>query len=104
VRITSLTEVPVSRAVANLSALVEVLRIVGEDRYATFFDGIIADLLRAGGPEEVREVAARGLAAFGGMNSVNDLVVMDGSVPDIENNRAIDERREAVYDALTHLI
>lgn len=103
-RITSSTEAPVPRAVANLSALVEVLRIVGEERYATFFDGVIGDLLHAGDPGEVREAAARGLAAFGGMNSVNDLVVMDGSVPDIENNRAIDERREAVYDALTHLI
>ncbi len=94
----------VDTAVADLSALVEVLRTVGQERYATFFDGVIGDLRHAGDPGEVREAAARGLAAFGGMNSVNDLVVMDGSVPDIENNRAIDGRREAVYDALTHLI
>lgn len=99
-----MTAEPVDAAVANLSALVEVLRTVGQERYAKFFDGIIGDLLRAGEPEEIREAAARGLAIFGGMNSFTDLVVMDRSVPDIDNNREIDERREAVYEALTRLI
>ena len=95
---------PLDAAVANLSAFSGVLRTVGQERYATFFDGVIDDLLHAGDPGEVRGAAARGLAAFGGMNSVNELVVMDGSVPDVESNRRIDQRREAVYDALRRLI
>ncbi|WZH38265.1 MAG: hypothetical protein PIR02_06250 [Microbacterium enclense] len=94
----------VDRAVGHLSALAEVLRTVDEDRYATFFDGVIGDLLQAGTPDEVGEAAARVRAIFGGMNSFTDLVVMDGNVPDIENNRKIDELREDVYDSLTRLI
>jgi len=94
----------VDSALAHLSTLAEVLRTVDEDRYATFFDGVIGDLLRAGSPDEVREAASRGLAVFGGMNSFTDLVLMDGNVPDIEKNRRIDEGREAVYDSLTRLI
>lgn len=99
-----MTTEPIDHAVGHLTALADVLRTVEEDRYATFFDGVVGDLLRAGSPEEAREAAARGLAVFGGMNSFTDLVVMDGNVPDIENNRKIDELREAVYDSLTRLI
>lgn len=94
----------VERAVAHLTALTEVLRTVGEDRYAAFFDAVIGDLVHSGGSEEVLKAAARGLAVFGGMNSFTDLVVMDGDGPDVENNRRIDELRDAVYDSLTRLI
>ncbi|MDF2048258.1 hypothetical protein [Microbacterium sp. Kw_RZR3] len=94
----------VDSAVADVVTLAQALRTVDEDRYATFFDGVARDLLRAGSPDEVREAAARGLAVFGGMNSFTDLVLMDGIVPDVENNRRIDERREAVYDSLRRLV
>ena len=99
----SVTAELVGEVVATISALSDALRHVDEDDLARFFDRLAADLIHASGPEEIREAVQRGLSIYRGMASFNDLVLMDGTRPDVEGNRRIDELRSAVYDGLTRL-
>ena len=90
--------------VATITALSAALKRADEVRLAAFFDRLAADLLQASGTRETRDAARRGLAMYGGMGSFNDLVLMDGTAPDIAGNRRLDELRVAVHAGLTRLI
>ncbi len=93
----------VDDAIAQVSALAEVLESVGATRYAEFFARLEGDLRHASDAGDIREAVHRGLAMYGGMNTFNDFVLMDGTTPDIANNRRIDALRTAVYDSLLRL-
>ncbi len=94
----------VDDAITQVAALVEVLDSAGAARYAEFFARLEGDLRHASDPRDVRETVQRGLAMYGGMNSFNDLVLMDGDAPDIDTDRRMDAMRTAVYDSLLRLV
>lgn len=91
-------------AVCKIKALTHFLRSVREDQYGQIFDQLAEDLFGATGTDDGREVVHRGLAMFAGMNSFNDLVIMDGMVADSVNSNRLDELRTDVFDALVRLI
>jgi len=78
----------------------EVLAEVGEPGFASAMSRLRSALQNAETPEERRPILSQGLAFFGGMNSLNDVVIMQGSKPDIEANRRVDRLRTRVYDLL----
>lgn len=78
----------------------ELLQEVGEPGFASSMSRLRAALLDADTSEERRHIISQGLSFFGGMNSLNDVVIMQGTKPDIEANRRLDRLRTTVYDLL----
>ncbi|MBP6684744.1 MAG: hypothetical protein KA158_04915 [Leucobacter sp.] len=64
----------------RLQPLIVFLRSTGDVQFSRFFSRVRSDLSTAGSNRERRAAAQRGLAAFAGMNSFNDLVIMGGTM------------------------
>ena len=90
-------------AVSKIMDLANLMDSLGERRYGGAFEHLASDLQSADTPGEVRDAVHQGLLLYGGMNSFNDFVVMDGTVPDRAKNRRLDVLRSAVYDSLVRM-
>ena len=78
----------------------DLLEDVGEPGFASSMSRLRGALLDAETSEERRHIIGQGLSFFGGMNSLNDVVIMQGSKPNVEANRRLDRMRTTVYDLL----
>lgn len=83
-----------------LRDLSELLEAIGEPGFASSMATLRRALLDAETREERRHIIGPGLAIFGGMNSLNDVVIMHGVSPNVEANRRLDSLRTRVYKLL----
>lgn len=84
-----------------LQALSELLAECNEPQLATSFHQLALRFESAQTGAARRELAGEGLRYFGGMTSLNDVVIMHNGRPDVAANRKLDEHRQRVYELLT---
>ena len=90
-------------AISKIMDLASLMDSLGRQRHSVTFEHLASDLRSADTPDELREAVHQGLRLYGGMNSFNDFIILDGPVLDQAKNRRLDILRSAVYESLIRI-
>lgn len=87
----------------SLLELSDFLKAIGETNLSNYFARVREVILGAASHNDRREAAQRGLALFAGMNSFNDLVIMNGNNAAQELNDQLDRLRGEAFSSLVEI-